>query len=472
MSAPSPGPLRRSTAFHLATVTAVVALVSTLLAGVVALGLARQTIDTAARASLGRDADTLAAVVGPAPEGRRADDGGREVGVGGVQRLLERRDIVSVVVPGRGVGDTEALPPPFVASDARDVAAAVGRLSDVRSVDGQRWFVEGRAAADGAGVVLLAQTDERARAIAPEGRRALLVPLLLGLLGGAAAGALLAASFSRPLVAVAAAARRLSAGERGVRVTPAGPVEVADVAVALDELDRALSSAENRQKELLLAVSHELRTPLTTIRGYAEAMADGTVAARDVPGAADVVLQESLRLNSRVEDLLALARLDTDGLSLRRGPCELRALLMATARAWNRRVETAGLRLRTELPERDVVVTTDGDRVRQMLDALLDNAVRLSPAGSPLVLALRLIEVPGQGSVVVEVRDAGPGLTADDRAVAFERGALQERYRGRRPVGSGVGLALVGGLAAHLGGRAEAVPSPEGGTAFRLHLPR
>jgi len=75
------------------------------------------------------------------------------------------------------------------------------------------------------------------------------------------------------------------------------------------------------------------------------------------------------------------------------------------------------------------------------------------------------------GGVRVEVRDGGPGLTPEDLAVAFERGRLSERYRGRRAVGSGVGLALVGELARRMGGHAAAQPAPEGGVSFAITLP-
>ena len=89
------------------------------------------------------------------------------------------------------------------------------------------------------------------------------------------------------------------------------------------------------------------------------------------------------------------------------------------------------------------------------------------PPDAPLVLAVR----PTRRRRCVEVRDGGPGLPEDDLAVAFERGRLTERYRGDRPVGTGLGLALVGELARRLGGVAEAYPAPEGGVAFALVLP-
>jgi signal transduction histidine kinase len=75
------------------------------------------------------------------------------------------------------------------------------------------------------------------------------------------------------------------------------------------------------------------------------------------------------------------------------------------------------------------------------------------------------------GTVLLQVRDGGPGLAPEDYAVAFERGVLHEKYRGRRPVGSGIGLALAFGLVSRLGGTMTAGPAPEGGAAFTVWLP-
>ncbi len=110
---------------------------------------------------------------------------------------------------------------------------------------------------------------------------------------------------------------------------------------------------------------------------------------------------------------------------------------------------------------------TDPMRVRQIIDNLAENALRVSPPGSVMVLAIRREGDWG----VVEVRDSGPGLTDDDIAVAFEPGVLHERYRGVRPVGTGLGLALVGRLAHGLGGSAEAGRAAEGGARFTVRLP-
>jgi two-component system sensor histidine kinase BaeS len=146
---------------------------------------------------------------------------------------------------------------------------------------------------------------------------------------------------------------------------------------------------------------------------------------------------------------------------------DLAALADDASVVWSARCEREGVVFVRELPSSPVVVRTDPLRVRQILDNLAENALRITPAGRPLVLAVRAEDA----GATLEVRDGGPGLTPDDVAVAFEPAALYDRYRGVRQVGTGVGLALVGRLATRLGGRAWAGPAPEGGARIGVSLP-
>jgi len=145
---------------------------------------------------------------------------------------------------------------------------------------------------------------------------------------------------------------------------------------------------------------------------------------------------------------------------------DLAVLLREAAPIWQRRCVDAGVVLR--LDAAPVTVRTDPLRVRQILDGLAENALRVTPVGAPIVFAAG----PGDGGgALLQVRDGGPGLADDDLGVAFEQGVLFARYRGLRPVGTGLGLALVAGLAARLGGSAAAGHAPEGGAAFTITLP-
>ncbi len=134
---------------------------------------------------------------------------------------------------------------------------------------------------------------------------------------------------------------------------------------------------------------------------------------------------------------------------------------------WAGRCAAAGVVFRLEAPDAPIVSVTDAARVRQVLDGLFDNALRVTPSGAPIVLAARI--EPGQA--VVEVRDGGPGLSDADLPVAFDHGVLYERYRGVRQVGTGLGLAIVRGLVARLGGHVEAGHANEGGARFTVRLP-
>jgi two-component system sensor histidine kinase BaeS len=283
----------------------------------------------------------------------------------------------------------------------------------------------------------------------------------------AIAGILIARRLARPLQHAAAAAHRLSTGARDVRLEPEGPTEVAEVAEALNGLTAALAVSEGRQRDFLLSVSHELRTPLTAVKGYAEALSDGVVPPEAVAPTGQVLLAESARLERLVSDLLDLARLGAQDFRIDLASIDLAELVRQAAVVWAARCAREGVLFGAEISPGPVHVRSDPTRIRQIVDGLAENALRVTPAGRPIVFAV----VPSGHEVLVQVRDGGPGLTDDDCRVAFDRSALYDRYRGVRKVGTGVGLALVAGLATRLGGRAEAGRSPEGGACFTIHLP-
>ena len=451
-------PGRQPLAVGIALVTTAVAACAVLLAGLVSLGQIDRAAEQEARDGLAADADLVASAIDALRLGRPA----RTVRLGQTLRLFERQGLTVVLIPTEAA---DRVVPVLTLAEA-DAVRAGQDLSGAREVDGHRVIYEARATEDRAGV-LVYQPAEAAGAAQQEARRRLLLALVAGLAGSALVGVLLARRLARPLQRAARAAYRLSTGARDVRVEPEGPAEIAGLAEAMNRLSAALATSEDRQRQFLLSVSHELRTPLTAIRGYAEAMADGVLPPAEVAATGRTVLAEASRLDRLVSDLLDLARLGAQDFRLDIGEVDLAALVTAAAEVWRDRCEREGVQLRLEVPSVPLRVHTDPTRVRQIIDGLAENALRVTPAGLPIVLAAR-----AEGAeAVVEVRDGGPGLTADDLAVAFERSALFERYRGVRRVGTGVGLALVAGLAERLGGSAHAGRAPEGGAAFAVRLP-
>jgi two-component system sensor histidine kinase BaeS len=371
-----------------------------------------------------------------------------------------RQDKIAVYLIRRGVVDHAGLPDRVV----KQVAG--GSIVDTRGlVAGRPSFIAGRPlSGNDSGVVL---TRGAASGTAAKVLAGVWLALLAGLLGGVLAGALLARFIARPIRQAAGAASRLSAGDRSVRLAVRPPAEAAELAAAFNQLAAALQTSEGRERDFLLSVSHELRTPLSTIRGYAEALADGVVGADGAPKAGATMLAEAERLDRLIADLLVLSRLEAADLPLDVVAVDLVELIRSAAEAWAPRCVPDGPRLLVELPATPIVVQTDPGRIRQVVDGLCENALRIVPPGAPLVLAARA----GQYGGIVEVRDGGPGFTDDDLAVAFERGALNQRYRGIRKVGSGLGLALAARLVARLGATIEAGHAPEGGARFTVGIP-
>ena len=451
---------RGSLATRIVVACVAVAGIAVLVAGVVMAGLARRSAQNVLQDSLAAQADVIASQV----DERGA--GSRTVGLGRVAQVVRGQGIVVVILlPRSRIQPTDQRSIQAATTAGLNDIGSTQRISATVSVDGTDYLVEARGIGESSGFALV----EPVRLAADTQRiliRNILFALGAGLLVAALAGALLGRLLGRPLRRTADVAAAMRQGRRDLRAPVEGPAEVAEVAQAVNELSVALQHSEERQREFLLSVSHELRTPLTAVHGFAESLADGV--ATDPRHAGQVIQQESQRLERLVSDLLDLARIGADQFQLDLAQVDLRETLSACAEVWRVRCERQGVHFRLDLPPMPAVATTDPRRIRQVLDGLAENALRVTPPGAQLTMSLTQ---PGPGVVAIQVRDGGPGLAPEDYAVAFERGVLNQKYRGRRPVGSGIGLALAHGLITRLGGTLTAAPAPEGGAAFTIQLP-
>ncbi|HEY8481446.1 MAG TPA: HAMP domain-containing sensor histidine kinase [Spirillospora sp.] len=286
--------------------------------------------------------------------------------------------------------------------------------------------------------------------------------VLLGVL--ALLGRWLIARGLLPLDRMAATAHAITAGgDLRARMPGAGRrTETARLAAAInvmleriEQAFRARSRSEARVREFAADASHELRTPLTTIQGYAELYRHGALGPAELPDAMRRIEDEARRMNKLVGDLLDLARLDREA-SLRPLPTDLVALARdaiadATAADPDRPIEL-------DAPD-TLVATVDESRIRQVFANLLANIRVHTPPGTPAGIRL----APG----LIEVSDAGPGMSAEDAARAFERFHRAEHGS----AGAGLGLPIVAAIAAAHGGRAELFSEPSKGTTVRIVLP-
>lgn len=434
-------------------VTTAVSVLTAVIVAAVSIPQIRSSAIREAQASLARSADSVAdSLDRTSPAQRLPNRTQLKLADGTIE--IYRLDSVSAI-------------PTFVSDELLAQLLDTGTFSALVMGDRQRLIVEGRLLADGTALIFAEPLSSAAGSVGNDIWQ-LMIALAVGVAIAVFAGLLLARRLAKPLKVAAAAADQMATGRRDVSLQPSGPIEVAGVAEALNDLNAALNISEQRQREFLLSVSHELRTPLTSIRGYSEALADGIVPAEDLQHTAEVINAEADRLDRLVADLLDLARMGAREVQINTSEVDITALAHQAATVWGHRCGTEDVPFSAELIDEQILIDTDSVRVRQMIDNLLTNALRMTPPGQPIVLALTCTD----DTVSVQVRDGGPGLTSDDLQVAFEPAELYSRYRGVRKVGSGVGLALVGRLAQRLGGKASAGHAPEGGACFTIELPR
>ncbi len=439
-------------------VVAVAVLVAVIAAVVGVLLVRRSLLDISAQALSDR-ADLVATQIAADPTASAAI-------LAGTASALDGQQVRVVLIGPEGALTGTDQTAVRAARQAGASGAVDGRSVSGRAVaGGELQLVEARSSATG-GFALVTPAD-----VATETRRTVEVRLIWAVAAGLVAalliGLLIARVVSAPLRRTAGLARDMGRGARDLRVPVAGPREVADVSVAVNELADALQHSESRQRDFLASVSHELRTPLAGISGQAQALADGLVPEAEQAQVGGLIQAEAARMERLVSDLLDLARLGADRFALDVQPVDLTALLSEMARVWRPRCDAAGVLLIAQLPESPVRIDTDPRRLRQVLDGLADNAMRVLSPGRPLVLAVGV----EPGAAVIAVRDGGPGLAPEDYPVAFVPGELNRRYRGRRATGAGLGLALAHGLVQRLGGTITAAPAPEGGVAMTIRLP-
>lgn len=313
------------------------------------------------------------------------------------------------------------------------------------------------AAEDGTTVISGRTLEEVAESTATlVGLLAMGLPLLLIVL--AAVTWLVVGRALMPVGAMRAEVDSITAAELDKRVPePQSRDEIGRLATTMNQMLARLEASQERQRRFVSDASHEMRSPVSTIRHHAEvalAHPDGV----SVPDLASVVLEEDLRIQALVDDLLLLASLDEEGSATRSEPVDLDDLVFETARRLNAgsgpRVDVSGVG--------GGRVAGDKGRLSKLVGNLLDNAVRHAHAKVIVALAEH------EDTVVLRVDDDGTGIDERDRTRIFERFVRLDAARGRDAGGSGLGLAIVAEVARTHGATVEVGDSPSSGARFEV----
>lgn len=289
-----------------------------------------------------------------------------------------------------------------------------------------------------------------------------LAVLLAGLGAWVLAGAALA-----PVERMRREADEISEHDRALSLAvPGTKDEVASLAQTLNRLLARLQGALGRQRGFVASASHELRTPLAILSLELE-LAGGPGRSRsELITAVGRASEETGRLVRLAEDLLVLASGDEHAPLLELAPADLTTVLRRSLEGFRHRADALNVSLRLYAPER-LMGTVDDARLRQIVDNLVDNALRFSPAGSEVGVHLAAQEE----FLALEVVDAGPGFPPDFLPHAFERFRRPDHHRGHGDGGAGLGLAIVDALVEAHGGQVTAANRSQGGALVRVELP-
>ena len=284
----------------------------------------------------------------------------------------------------------------------------------------------------------------------------------------AAAGAyLLARAALAPVDRLRREAAVISEQDPAARLpVPRTKDEIAALAGTMNDLLARLQSALARQRAFVADAGHELRTPFAVLRGELELAGRPGRSREELADAVTSAAEEAARLSRLTDDLLLLARSDEQHLAARATPTRLDLLLARSANQAGRRAAAAGAQIRVSAPD-GLTARIDGDRIRQAVDNLIDNALRFAPPGSRIDIAAAVRDA----DLTIAVSDGGPGFPPDFLPRAFERFSRPDGGRARAGGGSGLGLAIVDAIARAHGGSAAALNRPGSGAEVVIELP-
>ncbi|MFF1830151.1 ATP-binding protein [Paenarthrobacter sp. NPDC058040] len=285
----------------------------------------------------------------------------------------------------------------------------------------------------------------------------------------------------RPLARVEKTAAAIAAGDLSRRVEIDNPhTEVGRLGGSLNAMlahieasFAARAASEARMRRFAADASHELRTPLVTIRGFSELYRHGALTSPDdISTAMGRIESEAKRMGSMVEDLLMLARLDEQR-PLHLKPVDLQllandAVVDTRAASGDRTIRLVGLDGSSPGP---APVQGDEAKLRQVIGNLVGNALRYTPEGSPIELAVGVRTAPEGSCSAIEIRDHGPGIPQEETNKIFERFYRADTSRTRETGGSGLGLAIVAAIVGSHGGTVRVKETDGGGATLVVSLP-
>lgn len=269
-----------------------------------------------------------------------------------------------------------------------------------------------------------------------------------------------------PLKRITYATEQYASGNMHYELTVDSEDEIGYLAACLSFMASEIARSEEDQKKFVANVSHDFRSPLTSIRGFLEAMLDGTIPPEMHEKYLRVVLNETERLTKLTNGLLTLNNLNTKGMLLDKTDFDINAVIRKTAASFEATCRSKNVDIELILTGETLFVTADVDKIQQVLYNLIDNAVKFSHVNS----GIRIETSEKTNKIFVSVKDSGIGIPKEDLKQIFDRFYKSDASRGKDKKGTGLGLSIVKEILIAHGENINVISTPDVGTEFIFSL--
>ncbi len=275
-------------------------------------------------------------------------------------------------------------------------------------------------------------------------------------------------SVYRPLMKITEAARQYALGNFKFEVPVYEEDEIGQLAATLNFMAHELEDTDEYQKKFVANISHDFRSPLTSIKGYLEAILDGTIPPEMQEKYLNIVLMETERLNKLTSGLLTLNSFDTKKNRLDITEFDINTVIKNTVSSFEGRCRERHISIELLFDSREQFVLADVSKIQQVLYNLLDNAIKFSPNDSEITIETTL----RHEKVFISVKDEGAGIPRDSITKIWERFYKTDLSRGKDKRGTGLGLSIVKEIITSHGEHINAISTEGVGTEFIFTLPR
>ena len=270
-----------------------------------------------------------------------------------------------------------------------------------------------------------------------------------------------------PLRKITEATEQYAAGNMHYEFQVESEDEIGYLAASLNYMASEIARAEDTQKKFVANVSHDFRSPLTSIKGYLEAMLDGTIPPELHEKYLNIVLNETERLKKLTDSLLILNNLNTKGMMLQKTTFDINSVIRNTAATFEGTCKKKTIAIELILTGDELYVTADVDKIQQVLYNLLDNAIKFSHQNS----IIKIETTEKHNKVFISVKDSGIGIPKDDLKLIWDRFYKSDLSRGKDKKGTGLGLSITKEIINAHGEHINVISTEGVGSEFIFSLP-